>query len=531
MSYKIQIRRDNASNWSLKNPVLSIGEMGLEIDSHQFKLGDGVTNWNSLAFYSGVDVATTGSVDSDWVTSQIQSIPVATSQVDSDWVTSQIQSLAVNESAMTFYVDPNGSDSDSRTGNSIVQPLQSITNALTKVSQGKSIALMNGRYQEDVIITSASNQRNIVITGLTGSHSSGAITTIDKFDTYSQTGLKLSNVKVNDDSTFDNTDGSPAATNIGNHYNDVAFEGTTTFLGDSFHEARNCKFINLVTGGTGAKYFYNNEIEGTSTFANGAGSLVFLQGMTAGVITATGAGSVFVMKDVTSGLAGAVITIGPGVIYQLNNLTGFTFNIDPSAVKTELFLQGQGLPLEIAEDASTTYFEQIKIGGLKEAAPVSTKILSVDSDNNIRWSSLGNLDAHGWDNQGVQTKVLTKNRYFKEETNGFKNPTGARIIDLDLNPAITLFYGDLSGLTSIDYICQNPEVDEMITATAIVRNLAGSGSVSPTITFNGESVVWEGGTPSFDGATPDGTIKLIEFQAFYLGVSDWLVLGSVRDFS
>lgn len=48
---KIQLRRDTEANWASTNPVLLIGEMGIATDTLAFKLGDGVTAWNSLFTY------------------------------------------------------------------------------------------------------------------------------------------------------------------------------------------------------------------------------------------------------------------------------------------------------------------------------------------------------------------------------------------------------------------------------------------------------------------------------------------------
>ena len=51
----IRLRRDTAQNWTNNNPVLKIGEPGLETDTRKLKFGDGTTAWNNLP-YSGVDV-------------------------------------------------------------------------------------------------------------------------------------------------------------------------------------------------------------------------------------------------------------------------------------------------------------------------------------------------------------------------------------------------------------------------------------------------------------------------------------------
>ena len=50
MSVLIQFRRDTAAAWALANPVLASGEMGIETDTNQYKIGNGSSPWNSLAY-------------------------------------------------------------------------------------------------------------------------------------------------------------------------------------------------------------------------------------------------------------------------------------------------------------------------------------------------------------------------------------------------------------------------------------------------------------------------------------------------
>lgn len=50
MSVKIQFRRDTAASWTAANPVLAQGEFGYETDTLKYKLGNGSTAWNSLAY-------------------------------------------------------------------------------------------------------------------------------------------------------------------------------------------------------------------------------------------------------------------------------------------------------------------------------------------------------------------------------------------------------------------------------------------------------------------------------------------------
>jgi hypothetical protein len=50
MSVQIQFRRGTAAQWANKNPLLAQGEPGVELDTEKFKVGDGVTLWNSLPY-------------------------------------------------------------------------------------------------------------------------------------------------------------------------------------------------------------------------------------------------------------------------------------------------------------------------------------------------------------------------------------------------------------------------------------------------------------------------------------------------
>lgn len=53
----IQLANDTSSNWQTKNTVLLKGEVGIEIDTRKFKIGDGVTNWNSLLYANITDLS------------------------------------------------------------------------------------------------------------------------------------------------------------------------------------------------------------------------------------------------------------------------------------------------------------------------------------------------------------------------------------------------------------------------------------------------------------------------------------------
>ena len=65
MSIRMQQKRDTALNWQTNNPVLLAGELGIETDTGKLKIGDGVSHWNDLNYFSG-STGTVSKYDSGW---------------------------------------------------------------------------------------------------------------------------------------------------------------------------------------------------------------------------------------------------------------------------------------------------------------------------------------------------------------------------------------------------------------------------------------------------------------------------------
>lgn len=65
MSDRVQFRRDTKARWEEVNPVLMEGEMGLEIDTNNIKMGDGVHAWNELEYGVGIENITSESGNSE----------------------------------------------------------------------------------------------------------------------------------------------------------------------------------------------------------------------------------------------------------------------------------------------------------------------------------------------------------------------------------------------------------------------------------------------------------------------------------
>ena len=54
-SFVFQLRRGSASEWITANPVLRSGEIGVVLDTQQFKIGNGVTHWSGLPYFENHD--------------------------------------------------------------------------------------------------------------------------------------------------------------------------------------------------------------------------------------------------------------------------------------------------------------------------------------------------------------------------------------------------------------------------------------------------------------------------------------------
>lgn len=51
MAIQIQLRRDTLANWAANDPILAEGEIGLELDTNKFKIGNGSDAWSTLPYF------------------------------------------------------------------------------------------------------------------------------------------------------------------------------------------------------------------------------------------------------------------------------------------------------------------------------------------------------------------------------------------------------------------------------------------------------------------------------------------------
>jgi hypothetical protein len=81
----MQQKRGTSSRWTSTNPLLLAGEIGIETDTNRMKVGDGVTNWNSLDYITIKDeLLTAGNNDLESLL-YIENATIIDTVVASEW--------------------------------------------------------------------------------------------------------------------------------------------------------------------------------------------------------------------------------------------------------------------------------------------------------------------------------------------------------------------------------------------------------------------------------------------------------------
>ena len=76
-----QLKRGSADKWAELNLTLAAGEPGYEIDTGRLKIGDGLTPWNELPYFTGSGGGASGDIIVDTVLSKTSNNPIANKAV------------------------------------------------------------------------------------------------------------------------------------------------------------------------------------------------------------------------------------------------------------------------------------------------------------------------------------------------------------------------------------------------------------------------------------------------------------------
>lgn len=99
---KVQLRRDLAGSWTVANPILGLGELGIETDTRFIKIGDGSTHWVDLPYMGSTKSAVgLSNVDN---TSDINK-PVSTAQALADTAILNAAKAYTDSSSLGHLID------------------------------------------------------------------------------------------------------------------------------------------------------------------------------------------------------------------------------------------------------------------------------------------------------------------------------------------------------------------------------------------------------------------------------------------
>ena len=54
MAVQVQLRRGTAAQWTVANTTLASGEIGVEVDTSKFKIGNGTSTWAALIYANSI---------------------------------------------------------------------------------------------------------------------------------------------------------------------------------------------------------------------------------------------------------------------------------------------------------------------------------------------------------------------------------------------------------------------------------------------------------------------------------------------
>jgi hypothetical protein len=107
MAIVIQLRRGTASGWTSSNPILALGEAGIETDTRKWKVGDGTSHWNDLDYMLGGDGGPSGAdVKSGYTTLASGEAVVTAGWTTNDTIVVALRQAAPATAGKQLYCDP-----------------------------------------------------------------------------------------------------------------------------------------------------------------------------------------------------------------------------------------------------------------------------------------------------------------------------------------------------------------------------------------------------------------------------------------
>lgn len=226
----LQLRSDTAANWNTVNPVLAIGEMGIERDTRKFKFGDGISTWKELPYVTPDPVLVDAALDA-LSENPIQNKAV-TEAVHYTNTTPIITAIGGIAAGTTFDNVP------------VTEMLTKLLYPYTKPAVSISVSPNGGTYEKGLSVSVTSLKATVTrkssdIASVVAKQGSNVITTLTDnvakggtFDLMPSGGITVTS-NVSFSATATDTDGGSTSASGGNftfvdpYYYGVVAEGTT----------------------------------------------------------------------------------------------------------------------------------------------------------------------------------------------------------------------------------------------------------------------------------------------------------------
>ena len=505
----IQIRRGTTSEWSSVNPTLSAGEWGYDTTTKRYKLGDGLTSWNSL-LYSSIrpssdDLIGASGIGITFAATTGIPVTIAVTGISSSQITnfnSSVSGLLPVKSIFAgnnIFVTPSGdngfiiSTSGGGVDNNAVKDL--IGSTITGVSGiafnydniGKTATIS---LSDPTIQSTDVTDFNSAVSGLLGVksliQSTGiGISNNSGVQTISVTGIPSSLI-----SDFSSSVGSVVSTEL------VGGSG----IGLIYNSGSNSLTINTTgVSYTGHSHNWSN-ITDASAIAS-LGELTYLSGVIAGTASVSRALVLDSNKDI-SGIRRLIttgdVTVGGNLVVQ-----GTTTTVNSTVV-------------EIGDNIIRVNASGLNTGGFEVYTGSDTKNLIWNIANN-RWEfSGGNVYSSGnfIGNLSGNASTVTNGIYTTDSgtvtSTMIANDT---IVNADINSSAGIVYSKLNlsnsitnndisssagiavsklASSGITFGSTTANLGNTINSFAGLTSISGTSSISPTYLYN---CVIDGGTP------------------------------------
>jgi hypothetical protein len=494
---KIQFRRSIATDWIAVNPILSAGEVGYETDSRKFKIGDGTTAWNSLAYATVLPSELNELVDD-----RVNDLLVAGSNIEKSYSDST-NALTISATGVSLlgHTHTSSEITDFNSSVSGLLPIKSITagNNITVTPTGD-----NG------FIVSSSGVDNNAVKDLIGSTITGVSGIAFSYDNVGKTAtISLSDPTIQ---STDVTDFNSAvsgllevkslvqSTGIGISNNSgiqtISVTGIPSSLITDFSSSVGSVVSTELVGGSGIGLSYNSESNSLTINTTGVSYIGHSHNWSS--ITDASATASLVELAYLSGVVPGTASLSRALVLDSNkDISGIRHLTSTGDVTVggNLVIQGttttvNSTVVEIGDNIVRVNTSGLNTGGVEVYTGSDTKHLVWNTSNN-RWEFSGG-DIYTSGNFIGNASTVTSGVYTTDTGTVTSTMIANNTIvneDISSSAAISVNKLASSGITFGSTIAN---LGNTITSFVGLTSISGTSLNSPTYLYN---CVIDGGTP------------------------------------